>query len=53
MEDAVRELDFETAALLRDEIRALAARLEKSDKQVEKMKKEKNKGVRAKKEWLQ
>jgi excinuclease ABC subunit B len=52
MEDAVRELDFETAALLRDEIKALAMRLEKSDKQIEKLKKEKNKGVRAKREWM-
>ncbi len=53
MEDAVRELDFETAALLRDEIKALATRLEKSDKQIEKLKKEKTKGIRAKKQWMQ
>ncbi len=53
MEDAVRELDFETAALLRDEIRELASRLAKSDKQIEKLKKEKTKGIRAKKQWMQ
>lgn len=29
MEDAVRDLDFETAAILRDEIRELESRLEK------------------------
>lgn len=53
MSDAVRDLDFETAAILRDEIKALAERLAKADKQVEKMKKEKTKGVRAKKQWMQ
>jgi len=52
MEDAVRELDFETAAILRDEIKALSDRLAKTEKQVEKMKKEKTKGIRAKKEWM-
>lgn len=53
MEDAVRELDFETAALLRDEIKALSERLVKADKQIEKLKKEKNKGIKAKREWMQ
>lgn len=53
MSDAVRELDFETAALLRDEIKALSARLEKTEKQAEKLKKEKNKGIRARKQWMQ
>lgn len=52
MEDAVRELDFETAAILRDEIKALKDRLAKTEKQVEKLKKEKVKGVRAKKQWM-
>lgn len=32
MEDAVRDLDFETAAIIRDEIRELEARLEKKKK---------------------
>lgn len=53
MEDAVRDLDFETAAILRDEIKAMSARIEKTEKQVEKMKKEKTKGIRAKKQWMQ
>jgi excinuclease ABC subunit B len=52
MEDAVRELDFETAAILRDEIKALKDRLAKTEKQMEKLKKEKVKGVRAKKQWM-
>jgi len=32
MEEAVKNLDFETAAIIRDEIRALEARLEKKKK---------------------
>lgn len=53
MEDAVRELDFETAALLRDEIKALTEKLAKSDKQIAKLKKDTNKGIKAKREWMQ
>ena len=40
MSEAVKILDFETAALLRDEIAALNARTEASDKALAKMKKE-------------
>ncbi len=53
MSEAVQLLDFETAAILRDEIKALSDRLAKTEKQVEKMKKDKVKGVRAKKQWMQ
>lgn len=53
MSDAVEALDFETAAILRDEIRELTERLAKTEKQVEKIKKDKVKGVRAKKQWMQ
>ncbi len=52
MSDAVRDLDFETAAILRDEIKAMVEKLAKTEKQVEKLKKDKNKGIRAKKEWM-
>jgi excinuclease ABC subunit B len=50
---AVKALDFETAAILRDEIKVLAERILKADKKAEKEKKELNKGVRAKKQWMQ
>ncbi len=53
MSEAVKELDFETAALLRDEIKALSERLLKTEKQEAKLKKDKNKGIRAKKQWMQ
>ena len=53
MSEAVQLLDFETAAILRDEIKALSDRLAKTEKQVEKMKKDKIKGARAKKQWVQ
>ncbi|MDD5318494.1 MAG: helicase-related protein [Candidatus Pacebacteria bacterium] len=39
MEVAVQELDFETAAILRDEIKALNDQLEKTDKKIAKEKK--------------
>lgn len=52
MTAAVKQLDFETAAILRDEIKELSLQLEKSAKQVEKARKEVNKGVRAKKQWM-
>jgi excinuclease ABC subunit B len=50
MEKAVELLDFETAAILRDEIRALEGRLEKTEKLAKKKEKEKTKGIRAKKQ---
>ncbi len=53
MNQAVKALDFETAAILRDEIKVLAERILKADKKIEKEKKELNKGVRAKKQWMQ
>jgi excinuclease UvrABC nuclease subunit len=53
MNQAVKALDFETAAILRDEIKVLAERILKADKKAEKEKKELNKGVRAKKQWMQ
>lgn len=53
MNQAVKALDFETAAILRDEIKVLAERIMKADKKIEKEKKELNKGVRAKKQWMQ
>jgi excinuclease ABC subunit B len=53
MSDAVKVLDFETAAILRDEIRALVLRVEKADKKLAKEEKEKNKSVRAKRQWME
>lgn len=53
MEAAVKQLDFETAAILRDEIKELLEQSEKSAKRVEKDRKELNKGIRAKKQWMQ
>ncbi len=53
MEAAVKQLDFETAAILRDEIKELLEQSEKSAKKVEKDRKELNKGIRAKKQWMQ
>lgn len=52
MTAAVKQLDFETAAILRDEIKALTQQLESSAKKADKAKKEINKGIRAKKEWM-
>ncbi|MES3005465.1 MAG: excinuclease ABC subunit UvrB [Patescibacteria group bacterium] len=52
MSAAVKQLDFETAAILRDEIKALAEQLASSVKKVDKVKKEINKGVRARKQWM-
>ena len=51
MEEAVKELDFETAALLRDEIRSLVDRGVKKDKKVAKDKKNANKGIKGKREY--
>lgn len=53
MNQAVKALDFETAAILRDEIKVLAERILKADKKIEKAKKDLNKGSRAKKQWMQ
>ncbi len=53
MNQAVKALDFETAAILRDEIKVLAERIMKADKKIEKEKKDLNKGARAKKQWMQ
>lgn len=52
MSEAVKELDFETAAILRDEIKALNEKIIKTEKQVAKIKRDKNKGIRAKREML-
>jgi len=49
---AVKELDFETAALLRDEIRALTDGTKLEEKKATKAKKDANKGVKGKKEEL-
>ena len=53
MNAAVKQLDFETAAILRDEIKALADRLASAAKKIEKEKKDLNKGMRARKQWMQ
>lgn len=42
MNDSVKILDFETAAILRDEVLALKLKLEKIDKQIDKEQKKKN-----------
>lgn len=52
MQEAVKELDFETAAVLRDEIKALAERLEKAGKKKKREEKEQNKGIRGKRQDL-
>ncbi len=52
MDDAVAQLDFETAAILRDEIRAMKSRLENDAKRAEKKRKDDVKGIRAKKQSL-
>jgi len=51
MEEAVKELDFETAALLRDEIRSLLDRGVKKEKKAVKEKKDSNKGIKNKREY--
>ncbi len=53
MGEAVKILDFETAAILRDEIQALQSRLEKQEKKAKKEEKEKTKGIRGKKQSFQ
>jgi excinuclease ABC subunit B len=53
MEEAVKILDFETAAILRDEIAALEARLVNKAKREKKVEKENTKGIRAKKQSFQ
>lgn len=50
MNNAVELLDFETAAILRDEIRALEARLEHTAKKAKKAERDATKGIRAKKQ---
>jgi len=50
MEEAVKILDFETAAILRDEVAALESRLVNKAKREKKEEKEKTKGIRAKKQ---
>ncbi len=53
MEEAVKILDFETAALIRDELLELEAKLEKEEKRKKKeLKKEKGTDIRKKKEEL-
>ena len=53
MEEAVKILDFETAAILRDEIKELSERILKKQKKESKEKREKNKGSKVRKEMLQ
>lgn len=53
MDEAVAQLDFETAAILRDEIKAMKARLESDAKRAEKKRKDDVKGIRAKRQSLQ
>ena len=53
MEEAVKILDFETAAILRDEIKELSERTLKKKKKEEKAKREVNKGSRARKQMLE
>jgi excinuclease ABC subunit B len=50
MQEAVKELDFETAAIIRDEIRELLRKTKGQEKEIEKAKKEANKGLRARKQ---
>lgn len=52
MSEAVKILDFESAAIIRDELNAFKVRLEKSAKADKKAEKEKTKGIRAKKQQL-
>ena len=53
MEEAVKILDFETAAILRDEIKELMERTLKKQKKEAKEKREVNKGSRARKQMLE
>ena len=53
MEEAVKILDFETAAILRDEIKELSERTLKKLKKEAKEKREVNKGSRVRKQMLQ
>ena len=50
MQEAVKELDFETAALLRDEIKALQDGTKKEEKKVARAKKDANKGIKGRRE---
>ncbi len=52
MQEAVKELDFETAALLRDEIRALTDSTANEEKKAKKAKRDANKGIKGKREEL-
>lgn len=53
MDEAVAQLDFETAAILRDEIKAMKLRLENEAKRAEKKRKDDVKGIRGKRQSLQ
>jgi excinuclease ABC subunit B len=53
MSEAVKILDFETAAILRDEVSELKRRMEVSEKKAKKADREKTKGIRAKKQSFQ
>lgn len=53
MSEAVKILDFETAAILRDEVAELRRRMELSEKKAKKADKEKTKDIRAKKQSFQ
>jgi len=53
MNEAVKILDFETAAILRDEVLSMKARLETEAKKAKKEDREKTKGIRAKRQSLQ
>ncbi len=52
MEEAVKLLDFETAAILRDEIRAMKMRIDQDAKLAEKKRKNAVKGIRGKRQEL-
>ncbi len=51
MQEAVKELDFETAALLRDEVKGLREKLAKGEKAIKKAKRDENKGIKARREY--
>jgi len=52
MAEAVKALDFETAAIIRDEIKSLQERLEATAKKAAKAKKDETKGIRGKRQSL-
>ncbi len=51
MSEAVKDLDFETAAILRDEIKAIVERMDNKVKRDKKEKKDENKGIKGRKEY--